>query len=133
MNVCSVPHTIRSKAQSAPNRRTQSRIPDWVTLFDPPNKQSSEEDPYSLPANGSSYDSGYYANNGTLMKRSTIKESKPPKLPPRDFGKYKANTKPTTNKKNIEIPTPDYSQEEDFYTITEKSLKKMPFCDRGIH
>ena len=106
-----------------------------MSLFDRPNKQS-EEDPYSLPANGSSYDSSYYANNGTLLKRSTIREPKPPKLPPRDFGKYKSTNakndgKKTINKNKFEIPTPDYSQKEDFYTISEKNMKKIPFLQRG--
>ncbi|CAG2163503.1 unnamed protein product [Oppiella nova] len=125
-----IPYTIRQKSQKSSNMGT-TRIPDWVSLFDRHDKHG-EEDPYSLPANGSSYDSSYYANNGTLLKKSTLREPKPPKLPPRDFGKYKNNKNPihklSTNQ--IQIPTPDYSQEEDFYTITPKTLKKKPLCNK---
>ena len=132
-----VPHTIRSKPQVSSARNSTIRVPDWVSLFDRPDKHNAEEDPYSVPANGSSYDSSYYANKGTLLKRSTIKEPKPPKLPPRDFGKFKStnksNAKNTIKKNKFDIPTPDYSQEEDFYTISEKNMKKIPFCERGIY
>ncbi len=114
-----VPSTIRQK------------IPDFVSLFDR-TKQMTEEDPYTLPANSSSFDFNYYASNGTLLKKSTIREPKPPKLPPRDFGKYKAKNTCSKSINKVEIPTPDYSQDDNIYTMSRSTIKKMPtFYDRG--
>ncbi|XP_054164778.1 uncharacterized protein LOC128962429 [Oppia nitens] len=127
-----IPHTIRQnihKSAKSLNRGT-TKVPDWVSLFDKSDKHLVEENPYSLPVNGSVYDLNYYTNNGTLMKKSTLREPKPPKLPPRDFGKYKNTKKLSASHSHIDIPTPDYSQDEDFYTITSKTLKNKSFLKK---
>lgn len=85
-------------------------------------EEVEEEDPYSIPANSSYYGSGYYVSTGTLLKKSLRKEPKPPKLPPRDFGKFKKSK--TKSKQPVEIPTPDYSQDEDFYSLGQNTLRK---------
>lgn len=105
------------------------KVPNFVSIFDV--DKQVEEDPYTLPANGSCCESSYYASAGTLRKNMSLrKEPQPPKLPPRDFGKYKKLNKKDPRNDSIEIPTPDYSQDEDIYSVD--TIRNIQLTCKGM-